>query len=433
MNKLISLKRKTILLTIGLLVLGLFSCQHNLSHKDQSNVITPNKNQARFLDAPYVVLVSVDGMRHDYIERYHAPNLLDMKKNALTAEAFRPIYPSITFPNHYSIITGLYPKNHHLLANDFYDRTSGERYQMSDKGQVQNGKWYGGMPLWLVAERQGMISASYFWVGSDVAIHGQFPSYYKVYDTKVPNEVRVAQVLEWLHMPKEQRPHFLTLYYSIVDSAGHEFGPESKEVKEAVLEVDHSIGELIKGLEALDKEGVPTNLFIVSDHGMQTIDPKKVVAIPPELLGKDYIFTGRGAFSMVYTTSPEKTAEALKLLKKVPHIKAYKREDTPKAWHMDTELAGDIIVQADPGAYLTQAPKKETKKNTSGGTHGYDPNQSKDMGGILIAKGPLIKNGKIGIIENINLYPFLAALLGLEVTDKIDGELKFLKPFMNKN
>ncbi|MEK6623780.1 MAG: nucleotide pyrophosphatase/phosphodiesterase family protein, partial [Bdellovibrionota bacterium] len=235
--------------------------------------------------------------------------------------------------------------------------------------------------------------------------------------------------LEWLRLPKEQRPHFLTLYYSVVDSAGHEFGPESKEVRDAVLEVDRSLGELISGLATLEKGGMPSHLIIVSDHGMKKIEKDKIVTIPKELLADDYIITGRGSFSMIYTKSAEKTEEALSLLKRVPHIKAYKRQEAPKEWHMDSELAGDIIILAEPGGYLTA---EIDKKKSSGGTHGYDPAKSKEMGGIFIAQGPLIKNGKLGAIPNINVYPFVAALLGLPLTDKIDGELSVLKPYLIK-
>ncbi|MBI2522515.1 MAG: alkaline phosphatase family protein [Bdellovibrio sp.] len=424
-----TLMRKVTFLSVALLVLGLFACQHGLGQKSQVSSLP--QNQPQWFDAPYVVLVSIDGMRHDYVERYKASHLLELKKSGLSAQAFTPVFPSITFPNHYSIITGLYPKNHRLIANDFYDRTSQERYQIKDRSKVQDGKWYSGLPLWLLANRQGMLSASYFWVGSDANIHGEFPNYYKVYDTQVPHDVRVAQILEWLRLPQKHRPHFLTLYYSVVDSAGHEFGPESKEVATAVAEVNRSIGELIQGLSALEKEGVATNLIIVSDHGMQKIQAKKLVAIPKQLMTDDFIITGRGAFTMIYTKSPEKTQEAIALLKGVPYVKAYKRQEAPKNWHMDSELVGDVIVVAQPGAYLTASIGKD-RKQSAGGTHGYDPAVSKEMGGIFIARGPQIKNGKLGAFPNINLYPFVAALLGLKQTEKIDGKIGILEPYLIK-
>ncbi|OFZ17636.1 MAG: hypothetical protein A2X86_00790 [Bdellovibrionales bacterium GWA2_49_15] len=418
------LRRKIAFLSIALLVLALFACQHKISQIPQVSALP--QNQARWVDAPYVVLVSIDGMRHDYLERYQATHLLELKKNGLSAPAFIPVFPSLTFPNHYSIITGLYPVNHRLISNDFYDRTTEERYQISDRSKVLNGKWYDGVPLWLLANRQGMLSASYFWVGSDANIHGEFPNYYKIYDTKVPHDTRVAQILEWLRLPKEQRPHFLTLYYSAVDSAGHEFGPESEEVRQAVLEVDRSIGELMQGLE---QGGLNPNLIVVSDHGMQKIEEKKVVRFPKELLTKEYIITGRGAFSMIYTKSPEKTEEALRLLKQIPHLKAYKRQETPKAWHMDSALAGDVIILADQGAYLTQ---DTDKKKSTGGTHGYDPAKVKNMSGIFLARGPQIKSGVVDAFPNINLYPFVAAILGLELTEKIDGDVNMLKSYLIK-
>src|SRR6266849_2956773 len=170
-------------------------------------------NTAGQQDKHYVVLVSLDGFRYDYPTKYGAKNLLAMAARGASApDGMIPSYPSVTFPNHYSIVTGLYPEHHGIVANTFYDPARKERYSYADPKTNGDGSWYGGTPLWVLAEQQGMRSASFFWPGSEAEIQGKRPSYYLHYDDKFPDEKRVEQVLAWLHLPPEQRPHFITLY-----------------------------------------------------------------------------------------------------------------------------------------------------------------------------------------------------------------------------
>src|SRR5579859_6197912 len=207
----------------------------------------PNATQQ--VSKPYVILVSLDGFRYDYAKRHHAEHLLALAANGASAsEGMIPSYPSITFPNHYSIVTGLYPEHHGIVSNDFYDPALKETYSNSYAGTaLADGTWYGGTPLWVLAEQQGMRSASFFWVGSEADVQGVRPSYYLRFDGKFPNGKRVEQVLAWLHLPPEQRPHFITLYFSDTDNAGHRYGPDSQQVAEAVHELDGEIGKLMDG------------------------------------------------------------------------------------------------------------------------------------------------------------------------------------------
>ncbi len=196
-------------------------------------------NSPAAMAKPYVILVSLDGFRYDYAKRYHAEHLLALGAEGASApEGMLPSYPSITFPNHYTIVTGLYPEHHGIVANNFYDPARKETYSYHDSKAVGDGTWYGGTPLWVLAEQAGMRSASFFWVGSEADIQGVRPSYYLKFDGSFPNPKRVEQVLAWLHLPAEQRPHMITLYFSDTDSAGHRFGPDSPQEADAVHELD---------------------------------------------------------------------------------------------------------------------------------------------------------------------------------------------------
>src|ERR1700680_2226694 len=222
-------------------------------------------NSPAALKAHYLVLVSLDGFRWDYARRDGATHLLALGKQGVWApQGMIPSFPSLTFPNHFTIVTGLYPEHHGIVANSFYDPKRKERFSYTDPKSNGDGSWYGGTPLWVLAEQQGMRSASFFWPGSEAEIQGKRPSYYMSYDHKFPDEKRVEQVLAWLRLPPDKRPHFITLYYSNVDDAGHVFGPAAPETGEAVRHVADMIGALTDGIATI---GLPVDLIVVSDHG----------------------------------------------------------------------------------------------------------------------------------------------------------------------
>lgn len=228
----------------------------------------PNASQQ--LSKPYVVLVSLDGFRFDYAKRYHADHLLSLAtQGASVPEGMLPAYPSITFPNHYTIVTGLYPEHHGIVANTFYDLVRKQIYSYRDAKSVGDGTWYGGTPLWVLAEQQGIRSACFFWVGSEADILGVRPTYYLKYDREFPNGKRVDQVLAWLRLPPEQRPHMITLYFSDTDTAGHRYGPDSPEGAEAVHELDGEIGKL---MDAIKETRLPVDLIVLADHGMVKVE-----------------------------------------------------------------------------------------------------------------------------------------------------------------
>ena len=237
-----------------------------LVHAQNASVTAvPNPpNTAAQQSKHYVVLVSLDGFRYDYPQKFGAPHLLALAKRGASAPAgMLPSYPSLTFPNHYTIVTGLYPEHHGIVGNTFYDPTTKKTFSYKTSSSTE-GSFYGGMPLWSLAEQQGMRSACFFWPGSEADIHGR-PSYYVPFQDNYPDEQRVDQVISWLKLPPAERPHFITLYYANTDHAGHIYGPDSEETRAAVHHVDEMVGDLSSKLAQLH---LPVDLIVVADHGM---------------------------------------------------------------------------------------------------------------------------------------------------------------------
>ena len=377
---------------------------------------------------PYVVLVSLDGFRYDYAARYGAKNLQAIATQGASApDGMIPVYPSITFPNHYSIVTGLYPEHHGIVGMTFYDPKRKQRYAFNDPAANGDGSWYGGVPLWSLAEKQGMRSACFFWPGSEAEIAGERPSYYLHFDDHYPDEARIQQVISWLHLPAAQRPHFITLYYSNVDHAGHEFGPDAPQTAEAVRRVDDLVGLLEARLKELN---LPIDLFVVSDHGMENI--------AGNWIDLDH-FADLSAFqtdgALLYSSSESDTEKAYERLRGASDkFVVYRRRDVPKNLHYnENEREGDPIVVAT-GPYAIRAyaanPADTVPKNKGG--HGYDPEQFKTMRAIFYAMGPDIKpNTTVPAFENVNVYPLIAKILGLD-TAPTDGSIKVLAPILRE-
>lgn len=363
----------------------------------------------------YVVLVSMDGFRWDYGKMYNLPNLKQIEKEGVHAKSMKPSYPSKTFPNHYSIVTGLYPDHHGIINNVFYDASLNQSFSLSSNAK-NDSRFYGGNPIWNLAEQQGVKTASFFWPGSD--IDKRNPSYFKNYDGKVPYGARIDTVMKWLQLPEKQRPHLVTLYFDEPDHTGHNFGPHSPKTEKTVIKMDSIMGEISRRLDQLPI-GKQINLIIVSDHGMADISNDKKVAvldyIKPEWLGyKDVINP-----IMSLQAKPGYQDSIANALKKVPQIKFWKSTEVPKRLHYGTNpRVHDFVIEADKGWSLVS--KESTHIN--GGTHGYDNNE-KDMHAIFYAKGPAFKvNKKVKTFQNVSVYPLIAHILGLQVGE-IDGKL----------
>jgi predicted AlkP superfamily pyrophosphatase or phosphodiesterase len=370
-----------------------------------------------------VVLVSLDGFRWDYAEKLNARHLLALGKQGVWArEGMLPSYPSLTFPNHYAIVTGLYPEHNGLVANSFYDQSKNARYAVNNPKAVTDGSWYSGIPLWSLAESQGMRSACFFWPGSEAKIAGYQPTYYLRFDDKIDDDARIQQVLAWLKLPEADRPHFITLYYSHPDHEGHQFGPDAPETKAAVLKVDGLIGRLKAGLDATH---LPVDLVVLSDHGMARTEGDWVTLDQfADLKGFETV-----GF-LLYGKTEEDRARVYNQLKKASvKFFAYRRSDVPAGlnYSMNPREGDPVIVATGPYAIRAHGPPPGSEDLPPvPGMHGIDPRKNPEMKASFFAAGPDIVAGKtVAPFENVNLYPWLAHLLGLEAP-KSDGSLNVL-------
>lgn len=402
---------------------------------DTTQIVIPNRfNDAEAMQKPYVIMISADGFRYDYAKKYTAQNLLKYSKEGVQAKAMIPSYPSITFPNHWTLITGLYPSHHGLIDNFFYDYQRKQAYAMSNRQNAEDGTWYGGTPLWSLAEKQGMMSASLQWVGSASDAGGMRPTYYYPYHEEFKPSEKIDKVINWLKLPEDKRPHFISLYFPEVDGAGHRFGPETKETETAVHLIDEAIGNLVKKVNELGLKNV--NFIFVSDHGMIKVDKGNPLEIPQMLFDKTrFDYYNSQTLLRVYVKNPDEVKKVYKELKanKTEDYEVYLDKKLPKYLHFGTKddrynRIGQILL-------IPKAPKifLERDKRTSIGKHGYNPKLVPEMKATFFAWGPNFNsNLVIDEFENINVYPLVAEILGLKMNESIDGKLKVLKETLKK-
>ncbi|HTD42222.1 MAG TPA: ectonucleotide pyrophosphatase/phosphodiesterase [Mucilaginibacter sp.] len=413
------------------LVLFVFCSLTVLAQVDTTQQIVPGRtNSPEQQNKPYVILISADGFRYDYAEKYKAEHLLALANEGVKAASMIPSFPSVTFPNHYTIVTGLYPSHHGLVDNSFYDRNLKRFYSYKGK-TAGEGTWYGGTPLWVLAEQEKMVTASYYWVGSEAPIQGIYPTYYYKYNQVTPIDKRIQTVVDWLKLPAEKRPHLITFYFPQVDHEGHKHGPNSPEVEKAVHFVDSAVYELTK---AVSSTGLKVNFIFVSDHGMATPDIVNTIKMPAAIDTSKYIIGDHGLMIDLYAKNPDdiqKTYEQLKKEAKDYHV--FLRVNIPSHYHYSKSddrysRIGDIILISD-------FPKVFNIRNSQldPGWHGFDPSVVKDMQATFYAWGPAFKiNTQIGSFPNIDIFPLVTDILGLNYTFKIDGTRHLAKEVLKK-
>lgn len=385
----------------------------------------------------HVLLVSFDGFRSDYVDRFDLPNFERFIREGAVSSALIPCYPSKTFPNHYSIVTGLYPGNHGLVDNHFYDPRTRQFYSMRDRDAVTDPSFYGGVPLWQLARKNGIRTASFFWVGSEISDANLRPDYYYRYDASIPYDDRVGQVIKWLKLPEEERPGLITLYFASPDSEAHRKGPFGEDIEQKLLELDTLLGTLMQGIR---ETHLRVNVILVSDHGLsELVQAEDTYVFLNDLLpDRDGLtVVNGGTQAHVYARSAE-TIDSLYavLSSREGDFSLWTRARFPRYWHYANPRAGDIIIQANPGRIIVSGSREKflagIEPGEKFGVHGYDPCEVPDMGGVFYANGPDIKAGtKIPAFENIHIYPFIAEMLGMKY-GKIDGDIRVLRPVLKR-
>ena len=372
---------------------------------------------------PTVILVSLDGVRWDFPEKYDAANLIALAEDGVRAERLTPIFPTKTFPNHYSTVTGLYAENHGVISNTMYDPVMDAGFSLSNREAIADARWWGGEPLWVTAEKQGQVAATYFWPGSEAAVQGIRPSYWYEYDGRISGAERVEQVFEWLELPGQDRPTFITLYFSDVDGAAHRHGPDAPEVADAMADVDSLVGLLADGLEGRGLRD-DVNVIITSDHGMAETSPDRVIIIDDFFDPDDAHIVDYSPVLMMYPPDGVDADSLVRALDAHEHLVAYAKEEIPERFHIADHLrTPPILAVADEGWVIsTRERYEENPDRYRGGAHGYD-NALESMGGIFIASGPAFRSGhSTEPFETIHVYELVCEILGLEPAPN-DGDL----------
>jgi predicted AlkP superfamily pyrophosphatase or phosphodiesterase len=380
---------------------------------------------------PPLLLVSMDGFRWDYCALHPAetPHLRQLMREGVSARALIPVYPSNTFPNHYSIATGLYPSHHGIINNHFYDPALGTFFHYNHPAMAQDNRWWGGEPIWVTAVKQGRKSASSFWVGSEAAINGVRPTFWKPFDYKIPFAKRLDEVSGWLHLPADQRPAIITFYFEETNSAGHSFGPDAPELAAAVQLLDSELGMMLDRLKA---EGLLINVLVVSDHGMTNCSADRIMVlddfIDPNTVQVDFDETSVGLRPLAGTD----TNAIMRALAHLPHGTAYRTEDLPARFHVSANPRNPAvwIVPEEGWNFLRRAQFEAIKGKFLKGQHGYD-NALDSMHGILIANGPSFKNDGTVIepVENVNIYNLMCAVLHLTPAPN-DGDDRLVRAML---
>ena len=360
-----------------------------------------------------VVLISLDGFRWDYLQRRAARHLRELAVRGVRAERLVPSFPSKTFPNHYTLVTGLYPENHGIAANVMRDSVLG-RFATGNDPAVRDARWFRGEPIWVTAETQGVRTAAYFWPGSEAPVRGTYPHWYFPFNATTSRADRVEQVLGWLSMPDSTAPRLIAAYFADVDTDGHEYGPDSPQADSAIARVDSVVGAIMDGIALLgDTDRV--DILVVSDHGMAGTSSERTIALD-DYVDLDSLDVGDWNPVATIIPKPGRADYVFRALAGAnPHLQVYRKGELPERLHYNTgEHVTPIVAIADEGWSVgTRAKLAEMKPGRSYGAHGYD-NTAESMGALFVAAGPDFRRGvTVPAFANVHVYALLAHLLQL--------------------
>ena len=368
---------------------------------------------------PLVMLIGIDGFRADYLERGFAPNLQAMANQGLQARGLVPVFPSLTFPNHLSLVTGVHPGGHGIVNNTMRDPMREQRFQLGASDVIRDPFWWSeATPIWISLRQQGKRSATLFWPGSDVQIKGFYPDDWLAYQHGMPHQQRIEQLLQWLDRPDATRADFATLYFSDVDSMGHARGPDSNDVNQAIAKVDASIGALVAGLKRLGLFE-QTSFVIVADHGMRFVPIVNTIDAQALTAGFSKVHWQWFGATAGFDLNGEDEASVLAYLEKAEHVKCWPKSKLPARYGLQAHRrAPDIICLTAPGYAVGPSRFRPGPL----GQHGFDP-EDEQMHGLFVASGYRIGRAKLGLASVLDVYPLLCALLGIKPEPHQGSEL----------
>lgn len=381
---------------------------------------------------PTLILISIDGFRSDFLQRGLTPHLASLAADGVQADALKPAFPTLTFPNHYTLVTGLYPDHHGIVHNRIEGPHSDELFVHKDATSTADAHWWGGEPIWVGAERHGIRAATMFWPGSNAAISGVRPSYWKSFDRELSPQTRVDTVLGWLDLPTDQRPGFITLYFEHADRAGHDYGPDSPQVDAQLQVIDGALGRLIEGLAARGLDQT-TNLVVVSDHGQAGASRSRTIEVDRIVDLERVRAVNLGVVAGFAPQPGQQRYADTTLLRPHEHMQCWRKDQIPARFHYGSNARiPPIICLADKGWIVSSSAwLAEHGDRTPQGEHGYD-NELPEMRALFIAHGPAFRRGaKIAEFDNVDVYPLLAHLLGIPAA-RNDGNAQTLQGMLRR-
>jgi predicted AlkP superfamily pyrophosphatase or phosphodiesterase len=359
---------------------------------------------------PLVLLISIDGFKPEYLQRAITPTINQLAQHGAVAKGMLPVFPSVTFPNHYSIVTGLYPDHHGIVNNSMKDSSIREPFKLSSRTAISNPAWWSaGTPIWVSAQQQGLKSSTLFWPGSEAKVQDIQPNDWLYYDKSMNAHQRVEKLTEWLNRPANLRADFATLYFEDVDSAGHRYGPNSSEVNHAIQEVDSEISDLLNHLKTLGLYD-QTTLIIVSDHGMAEVPSSNRIQLNDLLRAqKNATVEWQGPLAGI-NLNGSNASQTLQALQKSPQMSCWPKQQIPTKYHFGhNPRIPDIVCLAQLHWTISEGASLYTIL----GQHGYDPSDV-EMHGLFIASGNRVKKIQLDYFENIEVYPLIAHLLKIQ-------------------
>ncbi len=410
-----------LVLILALVVLGLTACQRSRDVAEQDR-------------PPPLLLISIDGFRYDYFDLAEIPALRRLVDGGVKADGLHHVYPTKTFPTHYSMVTGCYAGTHGVVANSMWDPDRDARFSLGNREAVGDGFWYQACePIWVTAENQGLRAGTFFWPGSEARIRGVRPSFWKPYSNDVPHLERVETLLEWMDRPAEERPTFLTLYFSAVDSMGHRHGPRADPVRDALIDVDHHLGILFDGLE---ERGLfdRMHILITSDHGMSWVDFERYIMLDEFLDLSRVRVSDWGPAAQIWATDMEVDEIVAALDGAHPRLRVWAREDIPARYRFGSHRrVPDVVAEADPEWLISNRPFMAGQRQFSlMGQHGWDP-ALREMHGAFVVHGPAFAAGsRIPTVRSVDLYALMTHLLNLDPAPEQEGSLEPFRPLLNR-
>lgn len=381
---------------------------------------------------PPLLLISIDGFRHDYFDFADTPALDRLVQGGLKADSLHHVFPTKTFPTHYTLVTGLYPGRHGVVANSMWDPIRDSNFSLGNRDAVSDGYWYeAGEPIWVTAQRQGLISGTFFWPSSEARIGGVRPNYWRPYDGNVPHAERIEQVLAWFDLPEAERPDLITLYFSSVDSAGHRYGPLADPVRAALEEVDGHLSTLLDGLAErgwLDR----SHVLVVSDHGMSWIDFDRYIMLDEYLDLSRVRVSDWGPAAQIWATDMPVEEIVAALDGAHPHLRVWAKDDIPARYRFDQHhRVPDVVAEADLAWMISNRPFQAGRQQFQlYGMHGWDP-ALLEMHGALVIHGPAFAaGGRMPAVRSVDVYSLMSHLLNIEPAAN-DGQLDAFAPFLN--